>query len=785
MNFRSNNPRGVGARLLRKEDDRFMRGRGEYVPDIKFPGMKHVAFCRSPVAHGRIVRVSVPDDLRGKAFTSDDLIGVKPIRAATALPSFKVSDQPPLATGKVRHVGELVAMCVGDTRAQAEDYVAEIEVDIEELPAVVDMFEAQRPQSPLVHDEWGDNLNLVSDWEGDLTDAKASSTHIVTREFRTNRQCMAPIEGRGAVASWNNRVGQLTLHSSCQMPHLVRSGLAECLGLDHIQIRVIAPDVGGGFGFKGIMNPEEVCLGWLAMHCGHPVRWIEDRREHLTATANCREHHYKITAYTDDDGRILGLEATASVNVGAYSSYPVTSGLEGAQIVSILPGPYVIPSYRCQTHSVATNKPPILPFRGVARTGVCFAMEMTIDAIARAVGREPHEVRLENLVQASAMPYTNVTGKDFDSGDYPECVRRAIEGIDLEGIRRRQEDQEPDGRRIGAGLAIFCEQAAHSTSVFSGWGIPMVPGYEQAVARLTPEGSLELRIGAHSHGQGMETTFAQVACEILGIDPDSVKLIHGDTEYTPYSTGTWGSRSAVMSGGAVSTACKAVGQRAASIAAKVMQIDPSDIRFEDGNLVGPSNSMSLKEVAELWYRKPELLPPDVDPGGLDVTVGYKPKVDTGTFSYACHAAVVAVDIELGDVEILDYLVVEDGGTLINPMIVDGQIYGGVAQGIGTALYEEVPYDSAGQPLASTLADYLLPGATEVPPVRVIHMETPSPNTEFGVKGIGEGGAIGPPAAIGNAVNDALRSLGVEVSEVPITPHRLLAAFVGAKPERQR
>ena len=313
----------------------------------------------------------------------------------------------------------------------------------------------------------------------------------------------------------------------------------------------------------------------------------------------------------------------------------------------------------------------------------------------------------------------------------------------------------------------------------------MVPGYEQAVARLTPEGSLELRIGAHSHGQGMETTFAQVACEILGIDPDSVKLIHGDTEYTPYSTGTWGSRSAVMSGGAVSTACKAVGQRAASIAAKVMQIDPSDIRFEDGNLVGPSNSMSLKEVAELWYRKPELLPPNVDPGGLDVTVGYKPKVDTGTFSYACHAAVVAVDIELGDVEILDYLVVEDGGTLINPMIVDGQIYGGVAQGIGTALYEEVPYDSAGQPLASTLADYLLPGATEVPPVRVIHMETPSPNTEFGVKGIGEGGAIGPPAAIGNAVNDALRSLGVEVSEVPITPHRLLAAFVGAKPERQR
>jgi len=781
METHSKTGKGIGARLTRKEDDRYMRGRGEFVADIRLAGMKDVAFLRSPLAHARLHGINVPERLRDRVFTHDDMTGVRAIRAVTGLPGFKVSEQPPLATGKVRHVGELVAMCLGETRAEAEDVAAEIDVQFEELPVIVNMLQGQRSDSPLVHEDWGDNIYLESSFDGDLTEAKAAAAVTVTKEFRTNRQCMAPLEGKGAVAYWDSRLEQLVVYTATQMPHIVRTGLAECLGLDQAKVRVIAPDVGGGFGYKGILTPEEICLGWLAMHCGHPVRWIEDCREHLTANANCREHHYHVTAYADARGKILGLEAEASVDAGAYSAYPFSACLEGAQVVSILPGPYVIPAYHCKTYSVATNKAPILPYRGVARTGVCFVMELIIDAIARAVEREPYEVRLENLVPASAMPYTNITGKDFDSGDYPKSLRRAVEEIHLTDIRARQADGEPDGRLIGIGFATFCEQAAHGTSVYSGWGIPMVPGHEQAVARMTPGGSLELRIGAHSHGQSMETTLAQVAHEVLGIDPAKVKLVHGDTEYTPYSTGTWGSRCAVMSGGAVATACEKIAERAASIAAHLMQVSTEEVRFKNGEIVGPTSSMSLEEVAQIWYLKPQLLPPDIDSGGLEVTVGYKPKTDSGTFSYASHAVVVAVDPELGDVEILDYVIIEDGGTLINPMVVEGQVYGGAGQGIGTALYEEMPFDAAGQPLASTLADYLLPGPTEMPHFRVFHMETPSPNTKFGIKGIGEGGAIAPPAAIGNAINDALASLGVELCESPMSPRRILAAIAEAPP----
>jgi carbon-monoxide dehydrogenase large subunit len=543
---------------------------------------------------------------------------------------------------------------------------------------------------------------------------------------------------------------------------------------------VVSPDVGGGFGYKGILLPEEVCLGWLAMRLQVPVRWIEDRREQLTANANCREHDYDITAYADRDGRLLAIDCEASVDAGAYSSYPFSACLEAAQVASILPGPYKYDAYRCRTWSVATNKPPILPYRGVARTGVCFALEVMVDAVARQAGREPWEVRLASLPTREMMPFDNITRKHFDSGDYPECLRRTVDAIDLPALRERQRHGEPDGRKIGVGFAMFCEQGAHGTSVYYGWGIPMVPGIEQCQARLTPDGVLELRIGAHSHGQGMETAMAQVAHTVLGIDPANVRLIHGDTAVSPYSTGTWGSRSAVMSGGAVAAACKEMARRVAKIGAHLLQADPAQVRVADGQVHGPSGQVSLREIAFTWYRAPQNLPRDVDTGGLELTAGYKPVRDTGTFSYACHAVVVAVDVEIGAVEILKYVVVEDGGKLLNPMIVEGQVYGGAAQGIGTALYEEMPYDENGQPLASTLADYLLPGPTEVPDIALDHMEIPSPYSEFGQKGIGEGGAIGPPAAIANAISDALADLGVEVTELPITPARLLKAIEAAR-----
>jgi carbon-monoxide dehydrogenase large subunit len=770
---------GVGARVLRKEDDRLLRGRGQFVADLRLAGMKDVAFVRSPLAHAGIRGIEVPAARRSDVFTADDLAGVRPIRAVSGLPGFKISEQPVLADRRVRHVGELVAMCVAETRAGAEDIAASVQLDLEELPAVHDMLLARAAGAALVHESWGDNVFLETHFEVDI--ARALNAPIkVTREIRTARQCMAPLEGRGVVAHWDRRHEQLVIHSATQMPHIVRTGLSECLGLDHGKIRVVSPDVGGGFGYKGILLPEEVALGWLAMHCGHPVRWIEDRREHLTASANCREHHYWITGYADRDGRLLGIDCEATVDSGAYSSYPFSACLEAAQIASILPGPYDFPAYRCRTYSVATNKCPILPYRGVARTGVCFALELLLDAIAREAGLEPHEVRLKNLVRPGQMPFDNITRKHFDSGDYPEALRRALDAIDLPAVRARQRQGTVHGRLIGIGTAVYCEQAAHGTSVYAGWGIPMVPGHEQATARVTPDGGLELRVGVHSHGQSMETTLAQVAHEILGIELSRISVVHGDTAITPYSTGTWGSRSMVMAGGAVARACEEIARRAVNIGAWLLKAEASAVRVLGGEVVGPTGKVSLNEIARVWYLRPQDLPTQVNPGGLEATAGYKPARDSGTFSYGAHAAVVAVDPEIGAVEILDYVIVEDGGKLVNPMVVDGQIYGGVAQGIGTALYEEMPFDTSGQPLASTLADYLLPGPTEVPALRIIHMETLSPYTEFGIKGIGEGGAIAPPAAITNAVNDALRPLGAaELLQSPITPRRILKAIAEA------
>jgi carbon-monoxide dehydrogenase large subunit len=404
-----------------------------------------------------------------------------------------------------------------------------------------------------------------------------------------------------------------------------------------------------------------------------------------------------------------------------------------------------------------------------------------MDAIAHAAELEPFEVRLRNMVRPEQMPFDNVVEKHFDSGDHPECLRRAVEAIRLLDVRERQKRPRPDGRLIGVGLSFFVEQGAHGTSVLAAWGRPIVPGYEQANVKLSADGDVEIHVGTLSHGQGHETTYAQVAYEILGVDFDKIKVVQGDTLHTPYSTSTWGSRSMVHGGGAVATACRLLAKRAAHIGAWLLQADAADARVADGNVIAGTSSITLRDVARAWYLQPQILPPNVDTGGLDVTAGYRAARDSGTFTYATHAAVVAVDPATGVIEILDYVVVEDGGTLVNPMIVDGQIYGGTAQGIGTCLYEATPFDTRGQPLASTMLDYLLPGATEVPEIRILHMQTPSPYTEFGIKGLGEGGAIGPPAAIVSAVNDALRPLNVEVYDLPLTPQRILSAIENSAP----
>jgi carbon-monoxide dehydrogenase large subunit len=674
-------------------------------------------------------------------------------------------------------------MVVAATRAEAEDLAEQIDFEIDELPAIVDARASRENSSLRVHDEWDDNLFLTLNYDSQFDVHARNAKVVVKKAVNLSRQAMVPMEGKAINAYWDDRADQLTVYTSTQVPHMIRMGLAEALGLDEARIRVISPDVGGGFGYKCVLQPEELCVAWLALKYRRPFRYIEDRREHLVAGANARQHHYELTAYADERGRLLALDAEVLVDGGAYSSWPFTAGLEPGQAIGNLPGPYDFRGYRCRSLCVATNKPGFLPYRGVARTGVCLAMELIMDAIAREVGREPWEVRHDNLIPGESMPYNNVARKHYDSGDYQRCLLLARDKVDLAYWRARQSRGEPDGRRIGIGFASYCEQTAHGASVLASWGLPVIPGYDEATVRVTPDGGLEVRVGVHSHGQGMETTLAQVANEVFQIGLPKIRVVHGDTGVTPFSTGTYASRSIVMAGGAVIKASNIVLQRCVAVGAHLMQCAAGMVRYENGCVIGPQSSITLKEIARAWYRRPDRLPPDVDLGGLEETINYKPQVDTGVFSYASHAAVVAVDLELGDVEILDYVVVEDCGTMVNPMVVEGQTLGGVAQGIGTALYEESPFDESGQPLASTFADYLIPGAAEVPTIRIEHLQTPSPYTEFGIKGIGEGGAIAPPATLLNAVNDAIKGLGAEVGETPLTPYRLLAAIEHARTQQ--
>jgi len=778
---------GIGARVPRKEDARHLHGRGNFVSDIVLPGQREVAFLRSPVAHGRLRSITKPFGMESQVFVRDDLATAADIVAPSTLPTYKLSGQPPLAHDKVRFVGEPLALAFAKTRAEAEDILETIRFEIDELPALVDAHKARTDTANRVHDDWSDNLFLTLDLDNNFDAEMKKATVVVTREIALARQAMVPMEGRAIVAHWDDRQGQLIVYTSTQSPHVIRVGLAQFLGVDEGMIRVISPDVGGGFGLKCVLWPEELCVAWLALKYRRPFRYIEDRREHLTAGANCRQHHYKLTAYADQRGRLLALDAVITIDGGAYSNWPFTIGLEPGQATGNLPGPYDFRGYRCRTYCVATNKPGFLPYRGVARTGVCFAMDLLMDALARAVDRDPFEVRRENLVRPEQMPYDNVARKHYDSGNYPQALDMVREKLDVDAWRERQKQGEPDGRLIGIGFASYCEQSAHGTSVFASWGLPLVPGYDSATVRTTPDGGLEVRVGVHSHGQGMETTLAQIAHEVTGVPVDRVRVVHGDTGLTPFSTGTYASRSIVMAGGAVGSACQALLPRYVAIGAHLLKCEIHEARYERGEVVGPNGRVTLKDIATAWFLRPERLPVDVDRNGLETTVGYKPKVDTGAFTYASHAAVVALDPELGSVEILDYVIAEDCGTLVNPMVVEGQTLGGVAQGIGTAMYEESPYDANGQPLASTFMDYTMPGPTEVPAIRIYHTETPSPYTLFGIKGMGEGGAIAPPAVIFNAVNDAMKHLGAEVHETPLSSRRVLEAIERARtalPERK-
>jgi carbon-monoxide dehydrogenase large subunit len=747
---------------------------------MQLAGMLEAAFLRSPIAHGRLVSVGIPDEYRSKVFLARDLPPVRPIVADSAAKDFKHSEYPPLAGDKVRFVGEMVAICLARTRAEAEDIAQACTLEIDELPAVWDIDVALAPDAPRVHEGWTDNIFLETRIPtGDLAAVKERAPIIVKRQLRMGRQAGVPMEGRGVLAHYDRRLDELVVYSSTQFPHVIRTILAQSLGIAESRLRVVAPDVGGGFGVKNNFNPEELAIAALSMKLGQPIKWVEDRREHLIASPHAREHRYDVVAYADDKGRILGLEAEVIVDAGAYSVWPWTASMEAGMAAGILTGPYEIPVYHGRAISVCTNKSPLGPYRGVGRSGGCFAIETLIDAVAEAVGRPAEDVRIENMVPPSAMPYRSATGKLYDSGDYPECARRAVAAIRPGAVRARQKQGESDGRLIGLGIASYTEQSAHGTAEWVARGLPVVFGYEPALARFTPDGKLILLVGIQNHGQGLETTLAQVAHEELGIPVSDVIVRHGDSSLSPYGMGTFASRSMTMAGGAVSRACSTLAEKMRRIGAKLMQAPPDQVTLSDGRAHFGMQSVTLADICEAAFLHPERLPAGEEPA-LEATAVYEPGRSTGAFSYATHACTIALDPGTGVVEILDYVVCHDCGTMVNPMVVEAQVVGGIAQGLGTALYEEIPYDANGQPLASTFLDYVLPGFTEVPDVRVLHMETPSPHTRFGIKGMGEGGAIAPPAAIVNAINDALRGLGARISTTPATHERVLEAIAAAE-----
>ncbi len=769
----------IGASLLRKEDARHLLGHGMFIADVRMPGMQDVAFVRSQMAHAIVRQVTKPEGEAANVFTLADLGPLNILEAGPELAAHRHSPYPALADDRVRYAGQPIAACLKPTRAEAEDLADKVGVELEELPAVVDCVEAMKYGSPRLFETWADNAYIASTVTAGDPVFIAGAPIRLRRKFRMNRQATVSLECRGCLAYWDHRNDELVVHLSTQGGHVIRLGLSQALGLPENKLRVIAPDVGGGFGGKNRLMPEDIAVAAIALKVGHPVRWIEDRREHLLASVHCRDHFYDLTISADRDGTLLGVEGDVYIDAGAYSLWPTGSFMEASMASRNLTGPYRIRHLNLKTYTVATNKAPMGPYRGVARPGACFAIERLVDEVARELGREPFDLRRQNIVTSAELPYQTAAGMRLDTGDYITALDTAREMIGMEAIRERQQRGEPDGRAIGLGFAFYTEQSGHGQVEWVKRKSRVVPGYESANVRMLPDGSVMLHVGVQNHGQGHETTLSQIAAHELGLDPSQISVRYGDTATAPFGFGTFASRSIVFAGGAVARTCRILAEKIQRIGAHLLQTDISNTRIEGGQVHGPHGSVDFSEIAYAANVRQEHLPAGMDPL-LDATSTYEPTETGGVFAYGTHAVVVAVEPDTGVIEILDYAVSEDCGTMINPLIVDGQVQGGIAQGIGTALYEEIPYDEQGQPLATTFGDYMVPCAPEIPTVRVAHMVTPALATEYGVKGLGEGGAIAPPAALANAVADAFRNIGASFNETPLTPRRVSDAVERAR-----
>jgi len=774
----------VGARVLRREDPRFLTGAGTYVDDIERPGLLHVGFVRSSQPHARLRSVDVAA-ARGvpgvvAVITAADLAGrVTAMRARNGTPGYRECDTAVLADSKVRMVGEPIALVVADSRYAAEDAAELVAVDYEPLPAVVSIEDALAEGAVAIHETIPENLfNSFEMRTGDVDAAFEAADTVVELELRQQRYGAVAMEGRVVIAD-AGRDGRLTVWLSSQTPHLVRTGLSRFLGLPETRIRVVSPDVGGGFGPKCVVYQEEVALAAASRLLGRPLKWVSDRAEDLMTTVHGREQIHRARAAASGDGKVLAVSVDIYASNGAYAPWPFGAGLDSGQASENVCGPYDVAAYEARVHAVITNKAPMGPYRGVGRVMACLTMERLMDDLAARLGIDRVEIRRRNMVRE--FPYETAAGLVFESGDYVGSLDLLEQAIDWQATRAEDERARARGRLRGVGVACAVEHSAYGPQSLGSRNLEMTLGYDTAALRVEPDGAVRLAVGLHNHGQGHQTTIAQIAADELGIPAGDIEVTYGDTDSVSYGNGTWASRSTVYCGGATVLAARDVRAKALRLAAEMLEASASDLEISNGRISvrgNPAAGVSFADVARRANHEPHLLP-EGEEAGLESTRRYEAP-DPGTFSSTMHAAHVEVDPDTGEVTILRYAVVEDCGTVINPMIVEGQVHGGVAQGIGGALYEHLAYDGSGQLVTTSLMDYLLPGATEVPPIDVLHLETPSPLTLGGWKGMGEGGSINAPAAIVSAVNDALAQLGVTANHTPLSPEWVAGAIRSAR-----
>ena len=759
----------VGRPIRRLEDPALVSGRGRFTADL--PATHHLRFVRSPVAAGKIGRIAAPDG--AQLITSADLEGVKSIVPMLHKFNYRPVGQPVLASDAVRFVGEPIAAVVAASAAAAEDMAERVDLEIEEATPVIDARAALAVGAPQIHAEAPGNVILEGKFKSpDFDTAWKGASKIVKLEARSRRQNATPMEARGGHAACDAATGRVTLICATQMPHLMRTAIADVLGMPEADLRVIAPDVGGGFGQKMSLASEYIVLVWLARKLKSSVAWSEDRRENLIASFHSRDQYVTLEGAFDKSARLIALKADVVANVGAYSCFPTTCGIEPLMAMAEMPGPYDVQHYECQARGVLTNTCTMAPYRGVSRPVITFALERLMDKAAAAFAIDPVDIRRRNLIDK--FPYTSAIGLEYDVGSYRETLEMAVKAIDLPAFRARQQQERSKDRHLGIGFATFSERTGYGSPAFAARGMDITPGWETVILTVDPSGFVEARIGASPHGQGLRTTLAQIIADEIGVTPDLIKVVHGDTDHTPYGWGTFASRSLVISGGATLIAARKVRAKLIKIASTMLEAAEGDIILADGvaKIAGTDRVIPIARLAREAYTQTHRFKGEIEPGLIE-TGTYDPP---GTFSNACHVAIVEVDADTGRVVVERYVVAEDAGRLINPMIAEGQVHGGIAQGIGNALLEEIIYDENGSILTANLSDYMPPTAREIPPIELHHIETPSVNSITKAKGLGEGGTIGAPAAVLNAINDALAPFGVQIDEMPATPQRIRAAL---------